>query len=135
MKKLSLCFNCIGFLIQYIVPIILFGNVVPYTHDTLKKGLTGVGCLIVGVIAYIISKKVKEWVLQQPKSIWRGLVLSIFPVAWWLIIFSMLGWLTSFMLTFAQYWKNVLLFIIVGRAFSIASEALYSIEETDDERE
>lgn len=124
MKKLSTVFNFIGFTIQYIVPIVLFGNVIPYTHDGIKAGLTGVGYIALAVLLFFLSKKLKEWILQQKKSVWRGLVLSIFPIVWWLIIFLCLGWLNRFLLTFAQYWDKVIIFIIIGRIFYVVSETI-----------
>jgi hypothetical protein len=123
-KKLSTVFNFIGFTIQYIVPILLFGNVIPYTHDGIKAGLTGVGYIALAVLLFFSSKKLKEWILQQKKSVWRGLVLSIFPIVWWLIIFLCLGWLSRFLLTFTQYWDKVIIFIIIGRIFYVVSETI-----------
>ena len=129
MRKLATLFSCVGFIIQYIVPLLLFGTVVPYTHDGVQKGLTVMGYIAVGILAYIISKKVKEWLLQKPKSFKRALALSVFPVVWWLIIFLCLGWTSSFMLTFSNYWDKVIIFIIIGRGFYILSETLYDMGE------
>ena len=127
MKKLSTVMNLLGFIIQYIAPLLLFGSVVPYTHDALEKGLTGMGYIAIGVLVYFISKKLKEWLLGKPKSLWRGLILSIFPIVWWLLIFLCLGWLSSFMLSLSHYWDKVIIFILVGRAFYVASETVINI--------
>ncbi len=129
MKKLAALFSIVGFLIQYIVPVILFGDVVPYTKEGFVKGLTGVGYIALGVTLYFIAKKLKEVVLQRKKSVWRGLILSLFPFAWWLIIFLCIGWITSFVVAFSHYWSKVLIFIFVGRAFCVASEAIHSTLE------
>jgi hypothetical protein len=123
-KKLPTVFNILGFLIQFVVPIALFGNVIPYTHDGIKAGLTGMGYIACGVLLFIVSKKLKEWILQRPKSVWRGVILSVFPVVWWLIIFLCLGWISQFLLSFSQYWDKVIIFIVVGRVFYVVSEIL-----------
>jgi hypothetical protein len=127
MKKLSIALSLVGFIIQYIFPILLFGTVAPYTHGALRKGLTVVGYCVIGVVVFIVSKKLKEWILAKPKSLWRGIILSIFPVVWWLLIFLCLGWLSTFMLTLARYWNKIIIFIIVGRCFYIASESVANI--------
>jgi hypothetical protein len=129
MKRLSTVLNLVGFIIQYIAPVLLFGSVVPYTHDTLEKGLTGMGVIAIGVLVYFVSKKLKEWILGRPKSLWRGLILSIFPIVWWLLIFLCLGWISTFLLSVANYWDKVIIFIIVGRGFYVASETVYNITE------
>lgn len=130
MKKISTVLNLVGFLIQYVAPLLLFGSVVPYTH--IEEGLTGMGYIAVGVLVYFISKKLKEWILGKPKSLWRGLILSIFPIVWWLLIFLCLGWLSSFMLTLSHYWDKIIIFIIVGRGFYVASETLVNIDTTEE---
>lgn len=127
MKKLSIALSLVGFIIQYIFPILLFGTVTPYTHGALEKGLTVAGYTAIGVLVFFISKKLKEWILARPKSLWRGLALSIFPIVWWLITFLCLRWLSTFMLTVSHYWDKVIIFIIVGRCFYIASEAVINI--------
>lgn len=90
------------------------------------------GYIAVGVLVYFISKKLKEWILGKPKSLWRGLILSIFPIVWWLLIFLCLGWLSSFMLTLSHYWDKIIIFIIVGRGFYVASETLVNIDTTEE---
>lgn len=136
MKKLSTLLSCVGFIIQYVVPIILFGDVIPYTHEGISAGLTGMGYIACGLVLYFLTKKITEWIHERPKSTWRGIVLSIFPIVWWLVIFLVLGWLSSFLVTFAQYWDKVIIFIVIGRGFYVASESVYSIDtEKKEERE
>lgn len=132
MKKLSTVLNLVGFIIQYIFPILLFGTVAPYTHGTLEKGLTVMGYIAIGVLMFFTSKKLKEWILGRPKSLWRGIILSIFPIVWWLLIFLCLGWLSSFLLTLSHYWDKVIIFIIVGRCCYVASEAVINVTTTEE---
>lgn len=129
MRKLATVFSCVGFIIQYVFPLALFGTVVPYTHTGIQKGLTAMGYIAAGIMAYILSKKLKEWLLQKPKSLKRALALSVFPVIWWLLIFLCLGWISSFLLTFSNYWDKVIIFILIGRGFYVLSEALYNVGE------
>lgn len=128
MKKLATLFSFVGFVIQYIVPIVIFGDIVPYTADGFGKCLTGMGYVAIALALFFALKKVKEWILQKPKSIKRALLLSIPPIVWWAAIFIGLEFLSSFMLTFANYWDKVILFIILGRGCYVVSEAL-SAEE------
>lgn len=128
MKKLATLFSFVGFVIQYIVPIVIFGDIVPYTAEGFGKCLTGMGYVAIALALFFALKKVKEWILQKPKSIKRALLLSIPPIVWWAAIFIGLEFLSSFMLTFANYWDKVILFIILGRGCYVVSEAL-SAEE------
>jgi hypothetical protein len=129
MKKLATLFNFLGFAIQYLLPIILFGDVVPYTKEGLGRCLTGMGYIAVGLVLFFCFKKFKEWLLQRPKSIKRALVLSIFPIVWWFAIFLGLDVLSAFVIKLSVYWDKVILFIILGRGCYVVSEALANTEE------
>lgn len=129
MKKLATLFNFVGFAIQYLLPIILFGDVVPYTKEGLGRCLTGMGYIAIALVLYFCCKKFKEWLLQKPKSIKRALVLSIFPIVWWLAIFLGLDFLSAFVLKLSNYWDKVILFILLGRGCYVVSEALSNTEE------
>ena len=126
MKKLSNLFALLGFIIQYIVPVLLFGDIVPFvTNDvTVGKCLTGMGYIAIGVILFFALKKIKERILQKPKSIKRAILLSIPSIVWWVAIFLGLEYLVSFMMTFADFWNKVIIFIILGRGCYVVSEAL-----------
>lgn len=130
MKKLSTLFEFIGFAIQYILPVLLFGDIIPFvTNDvTVGKCLTGMGYIAVALILFFVFKKVREWLLQRPKSIKRAILLSIPDIVWWAAIRLALDYLTSFMLTFSEFWGSVIIFILLGKGCYILSESLYEEE-------
>ena len=130
MKKLATLFSLAGFAIQYVCPIVIFGNIVPFTREGVGRCLTGMGYAAIALILFFASKKFKEWILQKPKSIKRGLLLSIFPIVWWAVIFIALEFLGSTLMALSQYWAKVILFILLGRGCYVVSEAL-SAEEGD----
>ena len=129
MKKLAILFNLAGFAIQYLLPIFLFGDVVPYTREGLGRCLTAMGYIAIGLVMYFCSKKIKEWLLQRPKSIARALLLSIFPIVWWVAILFGLDFLGEFVLKISNYWDKVIVFILLGRGCYVVSEALSNTEE------
>lgn len=123
MRKTTILFRIIGFFFEIIFPIILFGLVVPYWHGTLQEGLTGVGYLALIILALVIGSKVKKEAQKLPKSIWRGLILAIFPVIGWIIINIGAQYLIAFLGSFIKYWKLTIGFVILGRIFYIIDEA------------
>ena len=129
MKKLATLFQFVGFLIQYLLPLIFFGDIVPYTKDSVGKCLTAMGYVAIALVLYFVGKKFKEWLLQRPKSIKRALLLSVFPVVWWLAIFIGVDFISSFVVKFSHYWSSVLIFILLGRGCYVVSEALSSMGE------
>ena len=132
MKKLSTLFSFIGFMVQYVAPLILFGDVIPYVKDNVGRSLTCMGYIALGIFLFFVSKKLKEYILSKPKSIVRAVILSIFPIVWWLILFIGMNWFSVLLLKVATYWKNIIYFIIVGRMFCVASEAVCNIETKGD---
>ena len=129
MKKLATLFNFLGFAIQYLIPIVLFGDIVPYTKEGFGRCLTGMGYIAIGLVLFFCFKKFKEWLLQRPKSIKRALVLSVFPIVWWVAILLGLDFLSAFVLKLSNYWDKVILFILLGRGCYVVSEALANTEE------
>ena len=123
-KIKHLLLPCLGFVIQYIVPIILFGNVIPYTRGTIEAGLTVMGYIAMGIIAFILIGKIKAYLLSKPKSLTRGIILSIFPVVAWLIVNIGISAVVNFLNSFLDYWHYTIIFIIIGRLFYILDEAL-----------
>lgn len=116
-------FATLGFLFQYVAPLLLFSTVIPFTHDGIAAGLTKTGWLAVIIFSFICIKKLKEKVLAHKKSLARGIVLSLFPIALWLVVNLSVDYIVSFIAAFATYWDKVLIFILIGRIFYVIHEA------------
>ena len=125
MKVWSNILSSIGFIFQYIVPIVLFGNVIPYTHESLEAGLTVMGYIAVAITIIIISGKLKDKLHEMPKGLVRALLLSLFPIAYWLIVKIGVNYLLNLFVAIANYWGYLIIFIIIGRLFYIISEIVY----------
>ena len=123
MKLSTVIFRAAGFFIQTLSPILLFCVVIPYTHGTLKGGLTGAGIFAILLISILIMKKSKAFFLTQKKSFVRGIVLSIYPIVTWLLVLVCIKYVDSFIDRLLSYWRYVILFIIVGRLFYMMDEA------------
>ena len=81
------------------------------------------GYIAVVLFALVCIKKLKEKLLSKPKSLQRGIVLSLFPIILWLVINVSVDYVVRFIADFAEYWDKVLLFIILGRIFYTIHEA------------
>ena len=125
MKVYSNILSVIGFIFQYVVPIALFGNVIPYTHESLEAGLTVMGYLAIAIIVLILSGKLKNKLHEMPKGLVRALLLSLFPVAYWLIVKIGINYLLNLFVALAQYWGYIIIFILIGRLFYVISELIY----------
>ena len=125
MKVWSNILSSIGFIFQYIIPIVLFGNVIPYTHESLEAGLTAMGYIAVAITVIIISGKLKGKLHEMPKGLVRALLLSLFPIAYWLIVKIGVNYLLNLFVAIANYWGYLIIFIIIGRLFYIISEIVY----------
>ena len=132
MKKLAGLFEWIGFIIQYMVPLFLFSDVVPFIVENPDKSVTIVGYICLGIGGIFLWKKVKQKILEMPKAWWRALILSIPAIVVWLAIWLVLGKASEFIIKLGTYWDNILLYIIVGRVFVVVSETLYNIEPREE---
>lgn len=113
-----------GFLFQYIAPIVIFGMVIPYTHGTIEAGLTGAGIVAIAIICIMLGNKLKEQLKQQPKCIFRGILLSLFPIGIWCVLGIGVDKVSQFFFTLVDYWWYALIFIVVGRLFYTIEEGL-----------
>lgn len=133
MKIYSDILSAIGFIFQYIIPIILFGNVIPYTHESLEAGFTVMGYIAIAIIVIIISGKFKDKLNGMKKGLMRALLLSIFPVAYWLIAKIGINYILNLFVALARYWGYIIIFIVIGRLFYIISELVYDKSQKDKE--
>lgn len=124
MKALRIILLILGFIFQIIMPIVIFGMVIPYYHGELGSGLTGAGIIALVVLAIILTNKLKTTLKEQPKSVFRGIILSIFPIAIWCVLGIGVDKVAHFFITLVDYWWTALIFIIIGRIFYIVEEAL-----------
>ena len=129
MKIYSYILSTIGFIFQYIVPIVLFGNVIPYTHESLEAGLTVMGYIAVAIIVLIVSGKLKDKLHEMSKGLVRALLLSLFPITYWLLAKIGINYILNLFIALAQYWGYIIIFILIGRLFYIISELVYDKNE------
>lgn len=113
-----------GFLFQYIMPIVVFGMVIPYTHGTMEAGITGAGIVALAIICIILCNKLKDTLKTQPKCTFRGIILSLFPIGIWCVLGIGVDKVAKFFFTLIDYWWFALIFIIIGRIFYIIEESL-----------
>ena len=125
MKIYSYILSTIGFIFQYVIPIVLFGNVIPYTHESLEAGLTATGYIAVAIVVIIVSGKLKDKLHEMQKGLVRALLLSLFPVAYWLIAKIGINYILNLFIALAKYWGYLIIFILIGRLFYIISELVY----------
>ncbi len=125
MKVWSFILSGIGFIFQYIIPIVLFGNVIPYTHESLEAGLTFMGYIALAIVVLIVSGKLKDKLHEMPKGLFRAFMLSLFPVAYWFIAKVGINYILNLFIALAQYWGYLIIFIVIGRLFYIISELVY----------
>ena len=125
MKVYSNILSGIGFIFQYIIPIILFGNVIPYTHGSLSAGLTKMGYIAVAIIVIVICGKLKNKLHEAPKGLVRALLLSLFPIVYWVIAKIGINCILNLFASLARYWGYLIIFILIGRLFYVISEIIY----------
>ena len=131
MRIYSHILSGIGFIFQYIVPIALFGNVIPYTHESLEAGLTVMGYIAVAALILILSGKLKEKLHDMHKGLVRALLLSLFPITYWLLVKVGINYLLNLFVALAQYWGYIIIFIFIGRLFYVLGEVMYDRSDND----
>lgn len=128
MKWIIRIFYIVGFVLEYVVPIFLFGLVTPLVHGKLDEGLTVMGILTLCIAGVIVLIKCKNVVIKWEKGVIRALVLASMK-AIPLIVFSfVVNWLSAFALALTSYMWRIIPIFIVGVIFDITAEILESYE-------
>lgn len=129
MKWLVRIFYLLGFILEYIVPIFLFGIVTPLVHGKLDEGLTAIGVIAICAAAVIALLKFNSLVRQWEKSSLRAVVLAAIKGIPLILFVAFVEWLRDFAIILTTYaWRIVPIFL-VGLIFDITAEILESKEE------
>jgi hypothetical protein len=132
MRIYSHILSVIGFLFQYVAPIILFGNVIPYTHESLEAGLTLMAYIAMVFLIVVISRKLKKKLEGMNRCFLKALFLSlIYPVTYWFIAKIGINYLVNLFVALAQYWSYIVIFIIIGGLFHLISGVVYNKGDSD----
>lgn len=124
MKWISRLFYVIGFILEYVVPICLFGVVTPLVHGKLEEGLTAVGALAVVILAFIIIGKVKDIVKEWKKSLGRAIILALLKAVPLIAFALVIHFLAPLIDKLQEYvWRIVPVFS-VGLIFDVVGEYL-----------
>lgn len=115
-----------GYIFQYLMPILLIGIVIPFTHG---EGLTGTGIIALCLVTALIYGKIKQKIDKHLKGALKGILLSIFPIALWLILGIGIKRVMNFVSLLVDYWWIAFLFIILGRVCYIIAEILSAGED------
>ena len=128
MKILPKIFYIIGFLLEYVIPICLFGIVTPLVHGKLDEGLTTVGIIAIVILGFIMLGKIKKAVREWKKGLCRAFILAFIKSVPLFVIAIFLNWLAPFVNTLLTYMWSIIPLFIVGCAFDLIAEYLDSKE-------
>ena len=121
---LKLAFRIAGFTFTVVMPLLMFGGIIPYTHDGKAAGFTTMGYIALFIFLVILAAKLRSRIKARPEGLTRGILLTLFPIGAWVLIKLGINKIVALASNIDVYWDNVLLFVIVGSMFYIAAEAM-----------
>lgn len=128
MKVIRMTLYVFSYIFQYLMPIMLFGFVVPYFRGQKVVGLTGVGVIAFCLVLALTYGKIQKKIDKNVSGIWHGILLSIVPIIAWVAMGLGIQRLLNFVHTLVDYWWIAFIFIILGRiCFTVAD----TMEELD----
>lgn len=113
-----------GYICQYLMPIILFGFVVPYYRGTTGARATGAGIIALCLILAITYRKIEKKIDENCKGVWHGIFLSIFPIVIWIALGIGIQRVLNFVNTLVDYWWIAFIFIIIGRVLTTVADEM-----------
>lgn len=129
MKALKIVLFTLSYIFSGVMPIILFGLVVPFTHGEIKAGLTGTGFVALCIILIMTYSKVKEKIKERIPGIVEGLIVAVFRVSIWLVLGIGIKKIMAFVNLMIDYWWISFIFIILGSLLFVGAKAITTAEE------
>lgn len=129
MKWLPKMLYVIGFTLEYVVPLLLFGFVSPLVHGKLDEGLTTVGAIGVVILGLILLGKIKDAVKEWDKSLIRALFLALIKAVPLAIFCIFLRWLAPFVQSLLTYMWRIIPPFVCGCFFDMTAEYLEAKEK------
>lgn len=131
MKWMIRIFYLIGFTLEYIVPILLFGVVTPLVHGKMDEGLTVMGILALCIASVIALIKFGATVRKWEKGVYRALILALMKAIPLIVFSALVGWLRDFAAALTTYMWRIIPIFIVGLLFDITAEILDTKESKE----
>lgn len=119
MKALKIILTVLSYILQYFMPIALFGYVVPYTHGEIGAGLTGAGIVALCIAIIILYSKIKEKIIANCNEMAKEIFRFLFYAAIWIILGIGIGKVMDFVNLLIKYWWVAFIFIILGGVCAI----------------
>lgn len=113
-----------AYICQYLMPIILFGFVVPYYRGTAATGATGAGIIALCLVFAITYRKIERKIDENVSGAWHGILLSIVPIIIWISLGIGIHRVLEFVETLVAYWWVAFIFIIIGRLLTTVGDAM-----------
>ena len=128
MKALRTVLYVFSYISQYLMPIILFGIVVPFYHGAIGPGMTGAGIIFTCLALSLAYRKIEKKIDDSVKGVWHGALLSLFPIIVWIVLGIGIQRVLTFVNTLIDYWWIAFIFILIGRICATVADAM---EEKD----
>lgn len=125
MKHIARLLNLLGFTFQYLVPLVLFSGVIPYTHEGVAAGLTKMGYVAVAIAVFLVCHKLEKQLERIEDNVARVSLSSLFPIAKWALVGAVLSAFESFVVKLVGWWWQMLIFIVIGRLLFILAAAIH----------
>lgn len=130
MKYIRYSLMIFGFICQSVMPISLFGLVIPYWHGELEAGFTATGLFALAVLSIIVISKLKNKLNSMEKGTLRGVILHLaIPLSIWLIAGKGIDFVERFVINLINYWWIAGIFLAIGGVMYLIEEILSSMEK------
>lgn len=131
MKWIIRALYVLGFILEYIIPVLLFGLVTPLVHGKLDEGLTLVGVIAVCILGVVLIRKMRDRVREWKKGLWRAAALAAFKALPLIVFALLLNWVLPMIVELRAYFWRIIFPFSVGCFLDILAEYLDSKQEVD----
>ena len=129
MKILKTVLFTLSYVLSFVIPIALFGLVVPFTHGEIKAGLTGTGFVAICLILIITYNKIKEKIKEHIPGIVEGIIVAAFRISIWLILGIGIKKIMAFINSMIDYWWIAFIFIILGGVIYVVAKSITTADD------
>jgi hypothetical protein len=128
MKWIIRILYVLGFVLEYVVPVLMFGLVTPLVHGKLNEGLTVVGFIAISILLVIALIKCRDRVKSWDKGLLRAGVLALIKAVPLFVFALLLSWLLPMIMELRTYLWRIIFPFTVGCFLDIVAEYLEARE-------
>lgn len=129
-KLLIFSFHTLSFIFEAVLPVLLFGNILPYTHEGKEAGLTKIGYIAAATLTVLLAIKLVKCI-DKTRMFRRQVIISAILIVVWMVLGHGLVYIADILNGICLYWGRITLFLLIGQLLKLVAVKMQEVEKDE----